>query len=116
MKYSLDCSRFNILPLGYRRFIQFCSFVYFIFFTNNKLCNSLKKRLNTNDRVYASRRSWALPVFQTDIKKYSFITISSKLMNYFKRLDVKNSSKKTFLNNVKKNIIAYHNDCSNFWT
>ena len=109
-------SRFNILPLGYRRFIQFCSFLYFIFFTNNKLCNSLKKRLNRNDRVYDSRRSWALPVFQTDFKKYSFITISSKLMNYFKRLDIKNSSKKIFLNNVKKNIITYHNECSNFWT
>ena len=108
-------SRYKIFPLRYRKFYHMCSFIFNIFFTNNKLNNSLKKKIKRNE--HTSRRSFAYPSFKTNTNKYSFATISTKILNNLKNLKIKEINKKEiFLNKLKLNINIYYNLCSNDWT
>ena len=75
-------SKYKIFPLQYRKFYHMCSFIFSIFFTNNKLNHNLKRKIKRNE--HTSRRSFAYPSFKTTTNKYSFATISTKILNNLK--------------------------------
>jgi len=71
-------SKFNILPLKYRLLFHYCTFLFNliinknIFFTNNE--NYAKNLHNTRNRYVENK-------FKTNYGQFSFITISTKLLN-----------------------------------
>jgi hypothetical protein len=71
-------SKFNILPLKYRLLFHYCTFLFNliinknIFFTNNE--NYAKNPHNTRNRYVENK-------FKTNYGQFSFITISTKLLN-----------------------------------
>ncbi len=69
---------YNILPLFYRQFFRYCTFLFSVLKNNNTiLCTYFVKSNNQ------TRSDFVLPKFKTDFKKYSFSVISCNLLNGF---------------------------------
>jgi hypothetical protein len=102
--------KFNILPLCFRYFFNFCAFLFKLRKRNNsKLMRKLK--LNTN----RTRSIYVLPMFYTDHNRFSFTTISTRLLNGFveKKSHLSLASFKT---DLRKNIVKLYNDSVGFWS
>ncbi len=71
-------TKYGILPLEYRLFFRYCTFIYNII-NNRKL--ELSKQLIKNEKL--TRSIYIIPKYKKDFFKFSFITISSKILNLF---------------------------------
>ena len=101
----------NILPLQYRLFFRFCTFVFNIKKNNNSsLCSKLHKNNPTN------RHGYSLPKANTNFEHFSFIYISLKLLNEFidERLE-KQDSILNFKKFLHMNIITLFSKSQIFW-
>ena len=68
-------SKFNIFPLKYRLFFHFCTFLFNLFKNNNIF--------TTKDNNYKKINALQGIFIVTNYGKYSFLTISTKLLNSF---------------------------------
>ena len=69
---------YNILPLFYRQFYRYCTFLFNVLKNKNTiLCTYFVKNNNQ------TRSDFVLPKFNTVFKKYSFSVISCNLLNGF---------------------------------
>ena len=74
-------SKFKILPINLRLFLNFNIFLHSIINASNT-CDLSRKIFILKNRFYF-RDPYQLPEFSTDIYKFSFITISIKFINQF---------------------------------
>jgi hypothetical protein len=103
-------SPFNILPLALRRFNRFITFLYSICKYNNKsaLFQNIFKNRNLKDNLIT-------PKCHTDLLKYSFTSISIKILNSF-LLENLYRPKKNFLSFVKANSLKLFIKSSDFFS
>ena len=92
----------NLYLLHHRLFLHYCSFIINIF-KNNKATSilGLFNTKNTNEITYNLRCKLSLPVFSTNVKQFSFLYISTKLINafIFNKIFINNYSKKYLYDN-----------------
>ena len=94
-QYNELFTNYHILPVIYRQLFHYLCFLYNLI--KRKNCTLANKFLMSSSKT---RNNYVLPIFKTDLKKYSFSTISTKMLNLF--LDKFISDKK---NNVEKRSI-----------
>jgi hypothetical protein len=103
----------SIIPLKLRHFERFCIYLFSLFKNNN--CKSLLKMF-TKSRVPSTRTPFRTLLVKPFIK-FSFIAISTKILNLFlfKQLQLSKSTNsfKTFL---KNNLFKLYNSSERFWT
>ena len=77
-QFKILFEKHKIFPLKYRQLFHFLSFLYkLIIRKNSKIVN---KFLNS---LAATRTPYRLPDIHSDFKKYSFTSISTKILNRF---------------------------------
>ena len=103
---------YNIIPLKLRHFERFCIYLFSLFKNNN--CKSLLKMF-TKSRSSATRTHFCSLLVNSNFVEFSFITISTKLLNsfLFNQLQLSTNPFKTFL---KKNLLKLYNSSERFWT
>jgi hypothetical protein len=105
---------FNIIPLRLRHFERFCTYLFSLYRNNN--CKSLLKMF-TKSRLASTRTPFRTLFVDSTFVKFSFIAISTKILNLFlfKQLQLSKSSNsfKTFLRN---NLFRLYNSSEGFWT
>ena len=108
-------AKFNILPLKYRLFFHFLTFVFNLFKNNNIFTT---KDNNYTKNQYKTRNIYREKSFKTNYGKYSFLTISTKLLNscIAKHLESDNlfSFKKSLRD--RYNLMNLFNSSVRFWT
>jgi hypothetical protein len=109
----------NLLPFNYRQFYHFATFTFSLTVTNKRKL-ALKDRIirNTNNKIHTikTRRSYAIPLYIADIKKYSFTSIASKLLNSLKNYKIRELNNNLFKKLILKNFINIYNSSIKFWT
>ena len=95
---------------------MFCNFIYNIISpkslqTNTKTKLAKKFQYNNN----CTRNLFSHPLFFTNFKLYSFITIATKILNKFLAVETY-LNQNLFKNNIKKNILLFFKDTVEFWT
>ena len=106
-------SKYNIFPLKYRLFFNFCTFLFNlcknnnIFFLNNFKTNSI-----------STRNKYLGNSFKTNYGKYSFTTISTKILNEFLAVHIELGSQNFFKNYLRMNtnLFDLFNSSIRFWT
>ena len=99
---------FNILPLIFRSFQHYCTFIHSTFKFNS---NSI---LALSILIYNARNKLIQPNFNFNQKKYSFSVTSSKLLSVF-ILSKLSISKLAFRTYILNNIIKLYNTCNHIW-
>jgi hypothetical protein len=100
---------FNILPLKVRHFERFSIYLFSLFKNNN--CKQILKMF-IKSRSASTRIQFILPKTNSNFVNFSFIAISTKILNLFLFNQLSNSTN-TFL---KNNLIKYFNSSESFWT
>ena len=95
-------SKFNILPLSFRHFFRFCTFLFNTINNNNTFINN---EFNNNLSTSITRQTYTEVSFKKNFKKYSFIAISIKLLNLF---IADNLRQKTTIQSFKKYLNLHH--------
>jgi hypothetical protein len=103
---------FNILPLKVRHFERFSIYLFSLFKNNN--CKQILKMF-IKSRSASTRIQFILPKTNSNFVKFSFITISTKILNLFLFNQLSNSTN-TFKTFLKNNLIKYYNSSESFWT
>ena len=73
---------------------------------------------NTNKKTHTIqiRRSYAIPLYISSTKKYSFTSIASKILNSLKKYKIRELNKNTFKTALINNFLNIYNSSINFWT
>ena len=71
----------NLTLVHYRLFFHFCSFIVSLF--RNKKAIILLNKFAPHNKTYIMRSRYSIPSFSLDLKRFSFTTIASKLLNSF---------------------------------
>ena len=73
---------------------------------------------NSNNKTHniQTRRSYAIPLYISNTKKYSFTSIASKLLNSLKKYKIRELNKNKFKTLLIKNFLNIYNSSINFWT
>jgi hypothetical protein len=103
---------YKIIPLKLRHFERFCIYLFSLFKNNN--CKSLLKMF-TKSRSSATRTHFCSLLVNSNFVEFSFITISTKILNsfLFNQLQLSTNPFKSFL---KKNLLKLYNSSERFWT
>ena len=102
---------YNIIPLKLRHFDRFCIYLFSLF-KNNNCKKSIKV---TKSRSSATRTHFCSLLVNSNFVEFSFITISTKLLNsfLFNQLQLSTNPFKSFL---KNNLLKLYNSSERFWT
>ena len=103
----------KLLPLRLR---QFQNLVFFIFsLVKSNRMNSLLETINSFKKQRVTRNVFKEPISNTNLYKYSFISISVKLLNnfIFQNLGL---SDVNFRNTFETSIYIIYKNCSRYWT
>ena len=103
--------KYNILPLKYRHFFRYSTFIYKTLKNNNSKLAS-RFRINTKQ----TRSYYILPNMKKDHIKYSFLYIASNLLNSFIADFLLINNKSNFRTMLEKNIVTLYNKSVKFWT
>ncbi len=107
-------SKYGILPLSYRLFFRFCTFVINVI-NNNKLEISQEIVLN----VKSTRSDYTMPIYIRNVKKFSFIVIATKILNLFLTDEINvhkgEKTKEKLKKSLLDKIIDRYNKSEQFW-
>ena len=108
-------AKFNILPLKYRLFFHFCTFSFNLFENNNIFTT---KNDNYTKNPYQTRKNYRENLFKTNYGKYSFLTISTKLLNSFIAKQLESGNLFSFKKSIRDrfNLMDLFNSSVSFWT
>ena len=83
--------KYNLVLIHYRLFYHFCTFTINLLKYNKG--EALISKFNTNNtQSHNLRNRFCLPNFHSNIKKFSYITIATKLLNAFINIKIINSN------------------------
>jgi hypothetical protein len=105
----------NILPLLYRHFFRFCTFLFNTLKNNNTFVST---SLNNNLSSSSTRNQYSELSFKKIFKQFSFISISIKLLNFFLYIEFskENSSISKFKKFLYSDIVYLYDRSLRFWT
>lgn len=92
----------NIFPLIYRQLFHFLCFLYKLIIRKN--CNIILKKffISAYNCSSITRNTYVLPTIKSDFKKYSFSSISLKILNLFMHKFICDKLNKTEKLSIKK--------------
>jgi len=103
----------NILPLELRHFFRFSTFLFSTVKNNNTL---ISKYLNKNLSLTKTRNKYLQPKHCKSFFKFSFISISIKLLNHFISSQIDNNANiSTFKSHLLKKIKTLFLETERFW-
>ena len=104
---------FRLMPLRLRLFQNLVFFIFSLIKTNR--CNNLLEAIYSFKKDRESRSAFNETFFNTNLYKYSFLSISIKLLNSFIYKHIQ-STEETFRGAFEKAIFIFYVNSSKFWT